>query len=135
MKQRGAGRIDLTGVWDGLYTYPHISKSVAFVATLIETQSALTGSTHEPRVFRDGSGATLYATLAGTRQNGMVTFRKTYEAAGPNYDTVDYEGTLNADGTEIAGRWIIRRAWSGTFLMIRSAGKAETVTRKAVEKV
>jgi hypothetical protein len=135
MTQGGTGRIDLTGVWDGLYTYPHLGKSVAFVATLIETQTAFTGSTHEPRVFRDGSGATLYATLAGARHNGTVMFRKTYEAAGPNYDTVDYEGTLNADGTEIAGRWIIRRAWSGTFLMIRSAGKAETVSRKAVEKV
>ena len=135
MREPDAGRIDLTGVWDGLYTYPHISKSVAFVATLIETERAFTGSTHEPRVFRDGSGATLYATIAGTRHSSAVTFRKTYEAAGPNYDIVDYAGTLSADGCEIAGRWTIRRAWSGTFLMIRSTGKAVAVSRKATEKV
>ena len=124
----------LTGVWQGLYTYPGINKSVAFVATLIETPGTLTGATHEPCVFRDGAGGTLFATLLGGRAGRRVTFRKTYEAAGRNYDLVDYEGTLSADGIEIEGRWVIRRVWSGTFLMVRETGKTVARSRKVVER-
>jgi hypothetical protein len=39
---------NLTGVWQGFYTYPGGIGSVAFGATLIETGSTLSGSTHEP---------------------------------------------------------------------------------------
>ena len=49
-------------------------------------------------------------------------------------DSIDYNGTLNGDGTEIEGRWSIRSVWSGKFLMIRSAGKEEAVARKAVQR-
>ena len=59
---------------------------------------------------------------------------KTYDGANPNYRAVDYEGTLSNDGTEIEGRWVIHGVWSGKFLMIRSAGKAETVERKVTER-
>jgi hypothetical protein len=134
MSNRDPDPLNLTGVWQGLYTYPGINKSVSFVATLIETPGTLTGSTHEPCVFRDGAGGTLFATLAGGRGGAQVTFRKTYAAAGPNYDLVDYEGTLSTDGIEIEGRWIIRRMWSGTFLMIRETGKAAARARKVVER-
>ena len=79
----------LTGVWQGLYTYPSINKSVSFMATLIETPGALSGSTNEPRAFRDGGGGTLFATLFGSRQGRSVVFRKTYDGAGPNYNTVE----------------------------------------------
>jgi hypothetical protein len=37
------------------------------------------------------------------------------------------------DGTEIEGRWILPGS-SGKFLMVRSAGKEEAVTRKAFER-
>jgi hypothetical protein len=134
MSRGDADAVNLTGVWQGLYTYPRINKSVAFVATLIETPGTLTGSTHEPCVFRDGAGGTLFATLLGGRAGRRVTFRKTYEAAGRNYDLVDYEGTLSADGIEIEGRWVIRRVWSGTFLMVRETGKAAARSRKVVER-
>ena len=134
MSKGDAGAANLTGVWQGLYTYPGINKSVAFVATLIETPGTLTGATHEPCVFRDGAGGTLFATLLGGREGRRVTFRKTYEVAGPNYDLVDYEGTLSADGIEIEGRWVIRRVWSGTFLMVRETGKTVARSRKVVER-
>jgi len=134
MSRGDADAVNLTGVWQGLYTYPRINKSVAFVATLIETPGTLTGSTREPCVFRDGAGGTLFATLLGGRAGRRVTFRKTYEAAGRNYDLVDYEGTLSADGIEIEGRWVIRRVWSGTFLMVRETGKAAARSRKVVER-
>src|SRR5262245_5969112 len=135
MTEHPGSGIDLTGVWEGLYTYPRINKSVSFVATLIETERAFSGAIHEPCIFGDGAGATLFATLSGSRHARAVTFRKTYESAGPDYGTVDYEGTLSSDGCEIAGRWIIRRGWSGTFLMIRSGGKAAARTRRTVARV
>ena len=109
---------NLTGVWNGLYSYPN-GRSVTFVATLIESGSTLTGSTHEPCVGSDCPAGTLFATLLGSRSGNAVTFRKTYEVAGARYDTVNYEGRLNADATEIEGRWSIPGVWSGKFLMIR----------------
>ena len=46
------GEQNLTGVWHGLYSYPD-GVSVSFVATLIESGSSLSGSTHEPSVLGD----------------------------------------------------------------------------------
>jgi hypothetical protein len=115
----------LTGVWNGLYSYSD-GRSVTFVATLIESGSTLTGSTHEPCVGRDCPAATLFATLMGGRSGSAVTFRKTYEVADPRFATVNYEGTLNADATEIEGRWMIPGVWSGKFMMIRPLREALT---------
>jgi hypothetical protein len=117
---------DLTGVWHGLYSYAD-GHSVTFVATLIEHGSALTGATHEPCTY--GRVRTLYATLAGSRDGSAVAFRKTYDSAVPGYHVVDYSGTLNADATEIEGRWTIAGAWSGKFMMIRPARAAATAER------
>jgi hypothetical protein len=121
---------NLTGVWQGLYTYPD-GESVTFVATLIDSGGALSGSTHEPCSDAAVASGTLYATLAGTRGGGVVAFRKTYDGGLPRYRAVDYAGTLNAEATEVEGRWTIPGIWSGTFLMIRPARKEESVERKA----
>jgi hypothetical protein len=119
---------DLTGVWNGLYSYVD-GRSVTFVATLIEHGRALTGSIHEPCVFGRVRGGTLVASLIGSRQGSAVAFRKTYDGTVPGYGVVDYDGTLNADATEIEGRWTIVGAWSGKFLMIRPAREAARVER------
>jgi hypothetical protein len=111
---------NLTGVWQGLYTYPD-GESVSFVATLIDSGGAISGSTHEPCATAVSSSGTLYATLAGSRSGSAVEFRKTYDGKAPRYCAVDYAGTLNAEATEVEGRWIIRGVWSGKFLMIRPA--------------
>jgi len=104
--------------------------------TLIATAGSLSGTTHEPSTSGDAPGATLLATLSGSRQNSAVTFTKRYDPPGPRTGSpVRYEGALNADGTEIEGRWIIAGMWSGKFLMIRSAGQEMTVSRKVVERV
>jgi hypothetical protein len=129
------GKVNLTGIWNGLYTYPQLGKSVSFVATLIETVSWLSGSTHEPCVFGDGVGSTLYASLLGSRRSRSVLFRKTYESASPDYSLVEYEGTLSGDGNEISGRWAISPGWSGSFLMIRSGGQSASRTRKTLAQV
>src|SRR5258708_459218 len=93
----------LTGVWQGLYTYP-VGLSVSFVATLIESGRTLSGSIHEPRVFGIGAGETLYATLLGSRTGSAISFVKTYQGAGSSYGSVEYEGKLNGQATEIEGR-------------------------------
>ena len=126
--------LNLTGIWHGLYSYPFGRPPVSFVATLIETASTVSGTTHEPCTIGGNPNETLYAMLLGDRRNSTVAFVKTYDGANPRYGTVAYEGTLNPDGTEIEGRWTVPGNWSGKFLMIRSAGKEESVKRKAFER-
>jgi hypothetical protein len=121
-------RDDLTGVWNGLYSYAS-GRSVTFVATLLEHGSALTGSTHEPCVDLPVRGGTLYASLAGSRQGSAVAFRKTYDADLPGFHVVDYAGTLNTEATEIEGRWTIGGIWSGKFMMIRESRTAASAER------
>jgi hypothetical protein len=122
---------DLTGIWNGLYTYPD-GKSVAFVATLIESGSSLSGTTHERGLL----GNTAYATLAGSRRDSAVSFVKKYEKHRFLYkNPVVYEGTLSSDGTEIEGRWAIGKILSGKFLMIRSPSQTVKAETKLSEPV
>jgi hypothetical protein len=124
-----SGAPNLTGIWNGLYTYSN-GRSVSFVATLLDNRGSLTGTTHEV----DGrGGATLCANLLGNCCDGAVTFTKTYIQPGTRFrHPVAYRGALSSDATEIEGRWTIRLT-SGKFLMIRPAPRAATVSRHAVE--
>jgi hypothetical protein len=125
------GEQNLTGIWNGLYTYPD-GRSVAFVATLIESGGSLSGTTHERGLF----GNTAYATLAGSRQDSAVSFIKKYGKHRFLYkNSVAYEGTLSSDGTEIEGRWAIGKILSGKFLMIRSPSQTAKAENKLVEPV
>jgi hypothetical protein len=45
------------------------------------------------------------ASIAGHRSGGAVSFVKRYEPPGYGFGTVFYEGTVNAEATEIDGRW------------------------------
>jgi len=110
----------LTGVWQGFFSYPRALGPVEFTATLIESGSWLTGTTHEPMDVGPSAGQTIYATLSGSRDGTSVVFDKTYDGTGGRTHTIHYEGTLREDGAEIEGRWIIAASWSGRFLMIRS---------------
>jgi len=126
---------NLTGIWHGLYTYPRALQRVLFDATLIESGAWLSGSTHEICGSGPAKGQTICATLLGKRRAGLVTFTKTYDGSAPGHGVVEYEGMLNADASEIEGRWSIRRNWSGKFLMIRSTGKTQAVEHKAFERI
>ena len=132
MTDRGrGGERNLTGVWNGLYTYPN-GRSTAFVATLIDGGASLTGTTHEPSTLPGSSGATLFASLAGSRRDSSVVFTKTYDQPDVFHRSpIHYEGALNGEGTEIEGRWTIAKVWSGKFLMIRSPGQEAKAERKA----
>jgi len=119
---------NLTGVWDGSYVQPGAGM-VTFLATLIDAGGTLGGSVTEPCVMPGCPHSIHNASLAGQRAGSAVSFVKRYEPPGYGYDTVHYEGTVNADATEIDGRWSIRgTAFSGNFLMVRSSGPAQAVT-------
>jgi beta-glucanase (GH16 family) len=129
-----AADANLTGVWNGFFSYPRLLEPVTFTATLIETQSWVSGSTHEPCTVGKHIGQTLYATLLGTRTGNAVTFKKTYDGTSDRYHTVNYEGTIVEDGTEIEGRWIVRVTWSGRFLMVRSGHTVPAAKVKALAR-
>jgi hypothetical protein len=129
-----AGENNLTGVWNGLYSYPD-GRSTPFVATLIEGGAALTGTTHEPCSLAGGAATTLYANVDGSRHDRAVAFTKTYDPPDVLHSyRIVYEGALNGDATEIEGRWTIARVWSGKFLMVRSGSRAAQVSRKAYQR-
>jgi len=132
----GPGRAEkrnLTGVWNGLYTYRD-GRSTSFVATLIDSGGALSGTTHEQSTSGT-PGAMLFASLAGARSDSAVTFTKTYDKPDVFHRSpIRYDGALNGEGTEIEGRWIIMLFWSGKFLMVRSAGQEMKAERKAYER-
>jgi len=115
----------LTGVWDGTFIQPGVG-AVTFLATLIEAGGALSGSVTEPCMMPGCPRSEHNAQLAGSRSGSVVSFVKRYEPPGYGYDSVTYEGSVNADATEIDGRWRIPGI-SGTFLMIRSGKPAEAV--------
>jgi hypothetical protein len=129
----GARERNLTGVWNGLFTYRD-GRSTSFVATLIESGGSLSGTTHEPSAT-GAPGAMLFATLVGARSDAAVTFTKTYDKPDLFHrSAIRYEGALNGENTEIEGRWTIMRFWSGKFLMVRSPGQQMKAERKAYER-
>ncbi len=122
---------NLSGVWNGLYSYAH-GGSVAFVATLTEIGGSLGGTVHEPCTAGGSPADTMTAQIAGSRSGNTVAFVKTYEGGNPYYaHPVRYAGRLSADATEIAGTWSIPGAAAGTFLMMRAAGRKAKAKRKA----
>ena len=121
----------LTGVWDGTFT--HRRGIVTFLATLIESGGALAGNVTEPCTNPACPLSTHNASITGHRSASAVSFVKRYEPPGYGYGTVSYEGTVNAEATEIDGRWRLPRT-SGTFLMVRSTRPAEAVVTEEQTK-
>jgi hypothetical protein len=117
---------DLTGVWDGTYIQPGTGM-VTFTATLVETGGALSGSVSEPCSNPRCPVRTHNALITGHHSGSAVSFVKRYEPSGFGFDTVHYEGVLNAEATEIDGRWQLPR-YSGSFLMIRSSKPAQAAS-------
>jgi hypothetical protein len=128
--------LSITGVWDGLYIFPRLRKPVSFMAVILDLSGAISGTTQEAPKEGRGAGSTLNADILGTHRSGSVRFRKTYIGAPRGYDRpVDYEGALNADGTEIEGHWTVLGSWSGKFLMIRSGSMAMEQAEKKLERI
>ena len=128
------GPNNLTGVWQGLFSYPSMYRAAGFTATLIESGSRLTGSTTEIAVGGPRVGMAVSAFLSGRRTGSHVAFTKQYEGPELPNHAVEYEGTLAEDFMEIDGRWFIPGSWAGRFLMIRSGGRSIEAARQAFEK-
>jgi hypothetical protein len=125
---------NLTGTWQGQFSYPASPPPECFIATLLERPGLLGGSIQETHQHGKTAGKTFYASVNGRREGNAVTFTKTYESP-PRRHSVQYEGTLNAEATEIEGSWTIPGAWSGRFLMIRSSFLAQQTARQVTERV
>jgi hypothetical protein len=117
-----SGADDLSGRWTGIFNYPRDLPPTGFAATVLDAGGRLSGEVAEPRY--DGRG-TLQALIDGRRDGSRVRFAKSYDGADGDYDTVRYDGTVDAEGREIAGRWDIPGAWSGTFIMVRDVENTE----------
>jgi hypothetical protein len=118
---------DLTGIWDGTYIQPSVGM-VTFLTTLIDSDGALGGSVTEPCMTPGCPVNTHNASISGQRSGSAVSFVKRYEPPGYGYDKVFYEGAVNADATEISGRWRLPGATlSGTFLMVRATKTAQSI--------
>ncbi len=123
---------DLSGEWRGLYNYPAAQPPTEFAATLHDAGGTLSGHTVEPGL----RGGAVTARLDGRRTGTAVTFMKLYDDdRNGDYDTVAYQGAVDADGTEIAGRWTIPGIWSGTFIMVREKGVDAEVAAAIAEPV
>lgn len=90
MRERGSqSSRSLTGVWEGIYSYPVDGMpTVPFTATLIEAGNLISGSVHEQCTM---SGATLLFSISGSRHGTAVAFDKTYLGTSPYYGTIIYE--------------------------------------------
>jgi hypothetical protein len=121
----------LTGVWQGIYSYPvSWMPAVSFTATLIEAGAFLTGSVHEPCTIPGLPNETLFFSLSGSRHGAAVDFAKTFQGTSPYYGTILYEGSVNVDATEIEGTWTIPGEWSGRFLMTRSGDQPQVAAKR-----
>ncbi len=130
---------DLTGVWEGRYSYPAGIKTPesAFTAVLFDGGGRLSGTIHE--TMRLGTHEIpACAFLEGAVAGNAVTFLKTYDGTGGQSHSVSYDGTLSADGGEIEGSWRIHADFgvmTGRFLMIRARRTAKAKRARKAEKV
>ena len=125
---------NLTGVWDGTFVQPQVGM-VTFLATLIEFRR---------RARRKRDRTLHHARLpiehpqrfdCGSSIRHAVSFVKRYEPPGYGYNTVSYEGLVNAEATEIDGRWRLPgTTLSGTFLMVRSTKPAQSIANANEER-
>ena len=126
---------DLSGHWTGMFNYPGPFPPVGFESELRDLGGSITGSMSEPDETPGGNAGTLQAIVEGSRQGSGVTFTKIYSDAERMPEPVFYSGTIQPDGNEISGQWEIPGHWSGTFLMIRDPGAAETVEEEAAAEI
>ncbi|MBB5708965.1 hypothetical protein [Sphingomonas xinjiangensis] len=108
---------DVGGVWYGRWDaeQPQVAPN-RFIAMLEEQGGAITGTISEPDA--DGGEGVLRALVRGERSGSSIAWVKQYDASGRLAHAVRYAGAVNADATEIRGRWHLK-GLSGGFAMIR----------------
>ncbi|HZZ88098.1 MAG TPA: hypothetical protein VFE13_07155 [Caulobacteraceae bacterium] len=128
---------DLSGVWQGLYSYPawRRREPISFTARLVEMDGWIDGTTEETGAVGTATGKPLRAIIQGRRTGRSITFLKLYDGGHRQYDSVRYEGEIRCEGAEVEGVWSIPGNSDGSFLMIRSSGLDAAVEREAYEEV
>ncbi len=110
---------DLSGLWFGWYTYPHMVEKVEFTAWITATGTVFTGTTLEPNTFAHPDLGELSAELKGTLHDQSVLFEKRYlPVPGTHTLPIVYSGTLSSNGDHMAGQWILESG-SGLFELSR----------------
>lgn len=126
---------DLSGVWQGKYSYAAAMRPNSFAAHLDDDDGALRGEIIEPNTITAGGPDELIAALAGSRLKRDVEFTKSYSDV--DQPALRYEGQLNAALTRIDGTWHFpSEPWvHGTFMMVRETGRGLRAARqRAVER-
>jgi len=98
---------------------------VRFDAVLREAGGRITGTIEE--IDEAWGNGHLAATIDGVREGQAVRFAKFYDGGDEAFDTVHYDGTLDAEGNEITGSWTVPGEWAGSFIMMRETGAEATV--------
>ena len=124
-----ADSYNLTGVWDGLYTYPYRLGQEHYTAVLFDHRGAVTGTIHETVTRFVPGPVDMNAGVSGTREGGAVEFVKTYDGTGGWRHSVVYSGRFR-DGDEIEGVWRVDDV-SGSFLMLRARQPAKAADIEA----
>ncbi len=122
--------INLSGLWMGSFAYPGgTGPTTPFLASLVDNDGSLTGTTIEPNTIGRSSGQ-LEAVLSGSRSGSAVDFTKMYDGESDAAHAVDYVGRLSPDGNSITGVWSLE-SFDGTFEMHREAVWEEQAGREA----
>ena len=95
--------------WQGNYYYTAGNRHahVPFTMHLQIDGQTISGRTTEPATFGDGSSAELYADISGRISGTALTFTKTYDGTGGVNHSVQYLGTISANGARMSGSWNI----------------------------
>ncbi|WP_436357174.1 hypothetical protein [Brevundimonas sp. CEF1] len=94
-------------------------------AQLHDVGGEVTGSTLEPDNLGPIGAPPIPARLEGHHFDSQLVFTKFPNGGGQTH-TIDYVGSISADGNSIAGRWVIHGDWSGPFQMQRNLAPAVT---------
>ena len=115
--QRADGKINLSGIWQGLYSFQTLDVPISFIATLLERGRSLSGETQETRA----QSITNTAQIDGMRHSRLVDFIKTYDDKVTGLQRVNFAGLISQDASEISGQWSRQDGTGGTFLMVRQS--------------
>ena len=114
------GRINLSGLWMGSYSYPGgQGPTTPFLARIEDHDGSLAGTIIEPNTIGRSSDE-LEAVLSGSRQGSAVDFTKLYDGESDAAHAVDYVGQVSGDGNRVSGVWSLAET-DGAFEMRREA--------------
>jgi hypothetical protein len=110
-------RLELSGTWEGSYSYMASSgrREVPFTLQLTQRGTSLAGRITEPNTFGERSTPNLYANVVGVQEGLRLRLVKTYDGTGGQTHSVYYESMLDPGAMTISGTWILADRWSGEF--------------------